>query len=401
MKILLSTLYSYPQKGGLGTYIKELAKELTRQGHQVDIFACHPSYTGYYMVQGRLVRTEQVRQGLYQTHPELNPQDTSLDPWIWGRELEFHTFARAVSGFDLTQYDVVHTQDVFSTRALVELLGPHKPIVQTLHGSIAYDMRMIQGDQVVGTDRWKYAAAAELSAVEASRVTITPSKWLKGLLVETSHVPEDHVKVIPNGIDVPAFLRIMTMPSPGRDSPRTQVITCIGHLSDLKGQQYLIESLAMLKNHRSDWVCWLVGDGPKRTELKQLSQGLGLTEHVLFLGTRDDIPSLLSRSDIFVLPSLTENCPYSVLEAQVAGTPVIASDVGGIPEIVEHGVTGFLVPPANPDALYRMLQRVLADDSLSRTVKQNCEQLCREKWSMQTLVQEVGVFYCSTAKGAQ
>ncbi len=398
MNILLATLYSYPQKGGLGSYIKALAGELERAGHFVDILACHPSFTGYYMVRNNhLVRTLQAREGLYEVHPELGPEAVLLDTWVRDRELERHTFQRAAAHFHLNKYDVIHTQDVISTVALAELKDERTRIIQTLHGSLTYDLLMAHGKDIETTEAWKHAAMLERAGVEASTFTVTPSKWLQDILVDNSHAPRERMRVIPNGIAVHQFVPVFRGTMSQSSSMRKQVITCVGHLSKLKGQQHLLESLALLKQRQTNWVCWLVGDGPEKTEFEQLRDRLGLTDHVLFLGARDDIASILRQTDVFVLPSLTENCPYAVLEAQVAGVPVIASKVGGVPEVIEHGVTGFLTPAADPFALYQTIVQVLEDDSLQQVVRKNCERRCRVQWSIENMVKTLESLYHTTS----
>ena len=394
MNILLATLYSYPQKGGLGSYIKELAGELEREGHFVDILACHPSFTGYYMVRSNhLVRTLQAREGLYELHAELVSEVALLDPWVRERELERYTFQFSAVQFDLNKYDVIHTQDVISTVALAELKDERTRIIQTIHGSLTYDLFMAHGKGIEATEAWKYAALRERAGVEASTLTVTPSKWLQNVIVENSRAPRERMRVIPNGIAVHQFLPISRKTLSQPKSRQIQVITCVGHISELKGQQYLLESLALLKQRQTNWVCWLVGDGPQKIEFEDLRDRLGLTDQVLFLGIRDDIASILGRTDVFVLPSLTENCPYAVLEAQVAGVPVIASNVGGIPEVIEHGVTGFLTPAADPFTLYQTLTQVLEHDSLRQFVRQNCERRCQDQWSIENMVKALDDIY--------
>lgn len=394
MNILLATLYSYPQKGGLGSYIKELARELERTGHFVDILACHPSFTGYYMVRSNyLVKTLEAREGLYELHPELEPEAAFLDPWVRDRELERHTFQRAAVRFSLNKYDVIHTQDVISTVALAELKDERTRIIQTIHGSLTYDLFMAHGQGIEATEAWKYAGLRERTGVAASTFTVTPSKWLQNVIVENSHAPRERMRIIPNGIAVDQFLPVFRKTSSQPGSIRKQVITCVGHISELKGQQYLLESLALLKQRQTNWVCWLVGDGPQKAEFEGLRDRLGLTDQVLFLGIRDDIASILSRTDVFVLPSLTENCPYAVLEAQVAGVPVIASNIGGVPEIIEHGVTGFLTPAGDPITLYQTLAQVLENDSLQNFVRTNCERRCQIQWSVENMVKALENLY--------
>ena len=398
MNILLATMYSFPQAGGLGSYIRELAHELQQRGHLVEILACHPDFSGYYTVYNyKLVETKHVRtEEFYRAHPELTPGNSVLDPWIKEREIERHTFETAARAFDLTGYDMIHTNDVISTRVLSELTEGRTPVVQTVHDSITHRLMLDQGSSINGTPIWRYAVEMERTGVLASRATIVPSQWLKQLIIRNVGVVADQVYVIPNGINVDAFLRKMERETSTLCEPHKHVITCIGHLTELKGQNYLLQALSRLKNRRSDWTCWLIGEGPAKEELEYLSNRLGLQRNVVFFGRRDDIPALLHKTDVFVLPSLTENFPYSILEAQVAGTAVIASNVGGIPEIIQHGVTGFLVPIKDMKTLYITLAHALEDQALRKQIKANCVQTCRTKWSSSTMVDHIYEIYVKT-----
>jgi glycosyltransferase involved in cell wall biosynthesis len=110
----------------------------------------------------------------------------------------------------------------------------------------------------------------------------------------------------------------------------------------------------------------LVGDGSERASLEAQAARLGIGDRVIFLGYRDDVAELLASCDLLVLPSLYEGLPLSVLEAMAAGKPVVATSVGGTPEAVLDGETGFLVPSRDPTALVRAIQRLLKDACLRR-----------------------------------
>lgn len=112
----------------------------------------------------------------------------------------------------------------------------------------------------------------------------------------------------------------------------------------------------------SSWQLTLAGDGPLRTEAEQLSARLGLRDRVLFTGDTDQIPSLLAEADILVLATRFESLPLSIIEAMRAGLPVIASDVGGVAELVTHGTTGYLVPHSDPQKLKERLGELIASD---------------------------------------
>jgi len=112
----------------------------------------------------------------------------------------------------------------------------------------------------------------------------------------------------------------------------------------------------------------IVGTGPIETELRSRATDLGISDKVIFTGARRDVPRLLKAMDVFVLPSVHEGFGFALLEAMISSLPVVASQVGGIPEVVENGRTGLLVPPADPHALAEAIVRLLSDDTLRLTM---------------------------------
>lgn len=112
----------------------------------------------------------------------------------------------------------------------------------------------------------------------------------------------------------------------------------------------------------SSWQLTLAGDGPFRAEMEQLSAKLGIRDRVAFLGDTDHVPSLLAESDILALATRFESLPLTIIEAMRAGVPVVASDVGGVAELVTHGTTGYLVPHSDPQSLQERLRELIASD---------------------------------------
>jgi glycosyltransferase involved in cell wall biosynthesis len=125
-----------------------------------------------------------------------------------------------------------------------------------------------------------------------------------------------------------------------------------------KQHSVLLHALAGIT--RSSWHLTLAGDGPLRAEMQQLAMDLGVQDRVLFTGDTDQVSSLLADSDVFVLSTRQESLPLSIIEAMRAGLPVVASDVGGVAELVTHGVTGYLVPHSDPQALQERLRELIA-----------------------------------------
>jgi glycosyltransferase involved in cell wall biosynthesis len=144
----------------------------------------------------------------------------------------------------------------------------------------------------------------------------------------------------------------------------------VGRLSAEKGVQYLIEAASILKGKGAQFRMLIIGDGPKRKELENLTVEKGLAREHMFVGFQNDIENWLPVLDVFVLPSLTEGTPMALLEAMAIGLPVIASDVGGVPELVENGVSGFLIPPGDSAALAEKLSTLCRNRSVRETLGQ-------------------------------
>jgi glycosyltransferase involved in cell wall biosynthesis len=132
-------------------------------------------------------------------------------------------------------------------------------------------------------------------------------------------------------------------------------------LHQQKGHAYLLTAAALVP----DATFVLAGDGPLRAELEQRARELGVAGRCLFLGERADVPDLLAAADLFLLPSLWEGLPLSVLEAMAAGRPVVATAIGGTDEAVTDGVTGLLVPPRDPAAIAAAIARLRDDPGLA------------------------------------
>lgn len=144
-------------------------------------------------------------------------------------------------------------------------------------------------------------------------------------------------------------------------SKNGQVIAVIGRLSEEKGHQYLFRAMKLIKEQGEKVELWVIGDGLLREDLKSLASKLGVADAIHFLGTRFDIQFLLSQIDLVVVPSLREGFPSIVLESYRTGTPVIGTDVSGIRELIIPGKSGWLVPPADAEALAEGIATALID----------------------------------------
>src|SRR5690348_8369970 len=193
--------------------------------------------------------------------------------------------------------------------------------------------------------------------------------WLTGKVgIDPSRA--DH---LPNGIDIADFaispIQKGARPLLGRFAPPgTILIGTVGRLDPVKDQAGLLAAFKLLcealPDARGRLRLAIVGEGPQRSTLEAQVAQLGLREQVCLLGKRDDVPAILAEFDIFAFSSIAEGMPGVLLEAMAAGLPVVATDVGGVGEVVSRGVTGLLVPAGSPPALSQALSNYVSDQAL-------------------------------------
>ena len=177
----------------------------------------------------------------------------------------------------------------------------------------------------------------------------------------------EKVVMIPNGVNLAQF----APPDGDRELPEDRnlpTVTCVGRLIMNKGQHFLLDAASEARDRGFRFRLLFVGDGPMESRLRDQTRALNLNDTVEFLGHRDDVPWLLSQSDIFVRPSLTEGMSLAVLEGLAAGLPVIATDVSGTAQMIEDGRNGFIVRPGSVADLSAALTRLLASTELRRSI---------------------------------
>ena len=195
-------------------------------------------------------------------------------------------------------------------------------------------------------------------------VTTVNSHLAGQAIVRRGVVPAKKLRVIPNGLDTARFvwspdLRKHVREALGVDEG-SFLWLAVGRLEQQKDYPNLLEAFVRVVRERSEAALRIAGEGPLRPALEGTVRRLGLEQRVIFLGVRADVPRLLAAADAFVLASAWEGLPNVVMEAMAAGKPVVATRVGGVPELVEHGKSGFLVPPKDPEALAVAMLRLMA-----------------------------------------
>ena len=233
------------------------------------------------------------------------------------------------------KFDVIHTHNTYPhIYATLAARWARIPIVvQTRHG------------QRMGYSR-KDHLLYRLVAIWVDRIVAVSNDAAK-LCIQEDKIPESKVVTIWNGIDPDAF---------SFAGPKLEpTAIAVGRLAKEKGFDTLLRATAIVGKQIPEFRLRFVGDGDQRPELERLSQELNLKSHVEFLGERSDVSSLMSQSGFYVSSSLSEGISLTILEAMAVGLPVIATAVGGNPEIVIENETGYLVPVSNPEAMARKM----------------------------------------------
>lgn len=228
---------------------------------------------------------------------------------------------------------------------------------------------------------------------------IAISEGVKKVLVEGGVDPEN-VEVISSGIDFSSFEEDSSALT-SKDYLHREfsfavddyLVGIVAHLADHKGHQYLIQATKILKQQAPKIKTIIVGEGPLSMELNRQAKELDVEDIIFFLGFRKDIPKILSSLDLFVLSSHLEGMGSSILDAMASRLPVVATKVGGIPEVVINGETGLLVPPRNPSALARAILRLYSDKTLASRLGQKGYELVHRKFSAEAMAEKVVRLY--------
>jgi sugar transferase (PEP-CTERM/EpsH1 system associated) len=288
---------------------------------------------------------------------------------------------------------IVHSRNLAALET--QVLGIVMPGIKRVHGEHGRDVHDIDGSY------WKYRMLRKLLRPLIHRyiaVSRDLAQWLSGSI----GVPNNRIYQIYNGVDqvrfIPSPKRATTLLSQGFVSAEGGVVLgSVGRLAEVKNQAILLEAMNILMKTRPEWRCKLrlvlVGDGPCRKPLEQRVVELGLDDLVWMTGDREDIPQLLQAMDIFVLPSLAEGISNTLLEAMATGLPVVATRVGGNPELIEHGENGFLVPVSDPRALADTLQGLIESRELRIRMGDNGLQKIRQGFDWDSTVEAyLGVY---------
>lgn len=400
MKILLATFFQIPYVGGLWKYMLQVKQGLELEGHQVDLFGNGLDRFYIFNSNQEVPKVHFKEMFDYKITPATAPL-IAEHPWVREAETDRYCMELSLAFIGLDQYDIIHAQDVLAAAAIKRIKPGQIPLVTSIHASAALTvLDMLENNKTSSEDPtsslvWKYYKSMEYLGSSVSDKVLLASEWLKEVMVHQFRAPSDRIALIPYAIDIPFFQSSMRKVSgnPIVKPKDKTVIISTSRLSYEKGIHILLNALCRLYVDRQDWECWLVGDGDKRYEYEELCRQMGIQSAVRFLGSREDVPYLLSQAEIFAMPSLMETLSYSVMEAQLAGLPIVSSSAGGLKEAVRHNVDGLLSPPGDAHVLYLYLGQLLSDSSFRRRLGDNALEWALKNRSLQTMIKHLTGVY--------
>ncbi len=255
---------------------------------------------------------------------------------------------------------------------------------------------VISWEAVTGPFRWYHSWSYQLAMQKIDRV-VAVSEDIRQRVIRERNLPPEKVVTIHYGVDLTRF-------APQDQHLRREeigvsddhlVLGTVARFDHPKGHKYLVAAAPAIVQQFPNVRFVLVGDGPLRQQIEQQIEASGVKDHFVLLGFRRDITQLLGLFDLFILPSLSEGLPNAVLEAMACSNPVVATAVNGVVEVVDHGKTGLLVPPADPDRLAAAVIELLSSPARLKQMGQQGRERVAMFFSVEQQISKFEALYQS------
>ena len=383
MKILMLT-WEYPPRivGGIARVVHDLSKRLIKDGHEVTVITYRDGNVPEYENDKGV---EVYRVDNYMIHP-----NNFID---WIMQLNFNMIAKATEVINKEGgFDVIHAHDWLVTYAAKSLKQSFNlPMVATIHATEAGRNSGIHDDtqRYINDTEW-------LLTYEATEVIVN-SNYMKGHVQGLFGLPFDKISVIPNGINLNNFTGIERDYDFRRRfaMDNEKIILYVGRLVYEKGVQHLISAMPKILDHYHDSKLVIAGKGGMLDELKAQVDSMGLSNKVYFTGylNQKEVQKMYKCADVAVFPSTYEPFGIVALEAMLAGIPTVVSDIGGLNEIVEHGVNGMKSYAGNPNSIADSVLSLLFDQQLAMNVTKNAKNKVKNEFNWQKIAQDTHYIY--------
>ena len=383
MKILMLT-WEYPPRivGGIARVVHDLSHRMIKDGHEVTVIT-YKDGNAPYVEDDKGVKVYRVDNYM------INPNNF-ID---WIMQLNFNMLAKANEIISKEgKFDVIHAHDWLVTYAAKALKESYKiPIVATIH---ATENGRNSG---IHDETQRYINDTEWMLTYEATEVIVNSNYMKNELQRIFGLPFEKINVIPNGINLTNFSGVERDYDFRRQyaMDNEKIILYVGRLVYEKGVQNLIDAMPKILSNYHDAKLVICGKGGMMDELKQEARNLGIENKVYFAGYCDSkkIQKMYKCADIAVFPSTYEPFGIVALEAMLAGVPTVVSDVGGLNEIVEHGVDGMKSYAGNSNSIADSVLTLLFDAKLCSAVSKNAVKKVKEMYSWNKIAQDTHYVY--------
>jgi glycosyltransferase involved in cell wall biosynthesis len=377
--------WEYPPRiiGGISPHVYYLTKSLAQQGVKVYVMTCDfPDTPAHEVIDGVEV---------YRIDSYKNPAP-DFASWVYLMNLNMQKETARLARKIGKKIDLFHAHDWLVANAGIGLKHVfRKPLLVTMHSTEMGRRDGLHTDtekMIHETEAWLTYEAWRV--VCCSEYMISHVKWAFGL-------PNDKLVMIPNGVDTKTYDDIGNDLSDFRSKfalPEEKIVLYVGRLVYEKGIHVLINAVPkVVSKVNAKFI--IVGSGYMKEQLLNIVRSMGLEHKVLFQGFMDEksLLKLQKCADVSVVPSLFEPFGIVALEAMAAKSPVVASDTGGMSEIIDHDVTGVKVYPNNPDSLAWGINKVLLDDKYRQSLRENGYKVVQEKYGWEKIAQQTKSTY--------
>ncbi len=374
----------YPTYGGSGVVATELGKALAERDHEIHFIASSLPF-----------RLSHVSDNVF--FHEVNVQSYPLfeyPPYTLSLTSKMVDIAK-YAGLDVlhVHYAIPHATSAVMARQILAEQDIHVPVVTTLHGT---DITLIGQDP-------SFAPVVAWSINTSDGVTAV-SNYLRKETFDHFDISTD-IEVIPNFIDTQRFRRQNKEHFKQALCPNGEkVIVHISNFRPVKNAPQVVDVFYRLRQDELPVKLLLVGDGPDRVPCEHKARELGVYDDIRFLGKQDPVEEILSIADVFLMPSGSETFGLAALEAMACNVPVVASDVGGLPELVSNGEVGFLCPVDDTDAFTQRTRQLLLNDELHDEMAEAARRRAVETFDIENIVPSYEAYYeqvCSNLIAAE
>ena len=384
MKILMLT-WEYPPRivGGIARVVHDLSKRLIKDGHEVTVVTYRDNADVPEYENDKGVNVYRVDN--YMIHP-----NNFID---WIMQLNFNMLSKATEIINKEGgFDVIHAHDWLVTYAAKSLKNAYDiPIVATIHATEAGRNSGIHDEtqRYINDTEW-------LLTYEATEVIVN-SNYMKNEIQRLFGLPFDKINVIPNGINLSNFTGIERDYDFRRQyaMDNEKIILYVGRLVYEKGAQHLIAAMPKILSNYHDAKLIIAGRGGMMDELRAEASNLGLNDKIYFTGylNSKQVQKMYKCADVAVFPSTYEPFGIVALEAMLAGVPTVVSDVGGLDEIVTHGVDGMKSYAGNANSIADSVTALLYDHQLATNVSKKAKQKVKDQFNWEKIAQDTHFTY--------